>query len=50
MDCGDIVLDLKDVSAVGRDVIAFLGRCETDGVKLENCALYIREWLEREKD
>ena len=46
----DIVLDLKDVTLVGRDVMAFLARCEADGVKLENCAPYIREWMEREKD
>jgi hypothetical protein len=46
----DIVLDLKDVSLVGRDVMGFLARCEADGVKLENCAPYIREWMEREKD
>ena len=45
-----IVLDLKDVSWVDRDVIGFLVRCEADGVKLENCAPYIREWMEREKD
>jgi hypothetical protein len=24
-------------------------RCEADGVKLENCASYIRESMEREK-
>jgi len=46
----DIVLDLKDVSLVDRDAIGFLTRCEADGVKLENCASYIREWIEREKD
>jgi hypothetical protein len=28
----------------------FFVRCEADGVKLENCASYIREWMEREKD
>ena len=49
-DYRDIVLDLKDVSVVDRDVIGFLTRCEADGVKLENCASYIREWMEREKD
>lgn len=49
-DCRDIVLDLKDVSMVGRDVMAFLARCEADGVRLENCTPYIREWMEREKD
>jgi hypothetical protein len=46
----DIVVDLKDVSLVGRDVMCFLARCEADGVKLQNCASYIREWMEREKD
>jgi len=46
----DIVVDLKDVSLVGRDVMGFLARCEADGMKLENCTPYIREWMEREKD
>jgi len=49
-DYRDIVLDLKDVSLVDRDVMGFLARCEADGMKLENCAPYIREWMEREKD
>ena len=49
-DYRDIVLDLKDVGVVDRDVMGFLARCETDGVKLENCPSYIREWMEREKD
>jgi anti-anti-sigma regulatory factor len=33
-----IVLDLKDVSLVDRDVMGFLPRYEADGVKLENLA------------
>ena len=45
-----IVLDLKDVSMVDRDVMRFLARCEAEGIKLENCPSYIREWMEREKD
>ena len=49
-DHRDIVLDLKDVSSIDREVIGFLTRCEADGTKLENCAPYIREWMEREKD
>ncbi len=49
-DYRSIVLDLKDVSWVDRDVIGFLVRCEADGVKLENCPAYIREWMERDKD
>ena len=49
-DYRDIVLDLKDVGVIDRDVVRFLARCEADGVKLENCAAYIREWMERDKD
>ena len=49
-DYPDIVLDLKDVGVVDREVMLFFMRCETDDVKLENCAPYIREWMEREKD
>ena len=49
-DYRDIVLDLKHVSVIDRDVMLFFARCEADGVKLENCASYIREWMEREKD
>ena len=49
-DYREIVLDLKDVSLVDRDAMRFFARCEADGMKLENCASYIREWMEREKD
>ena len=49
-DYCDIVLDLKDVTVIDREVMRFFVRCEADGVKLENCAAYIREWMEREKD
>jgi hypothetical protein len=49
-DCRDIVLDLTDVGVIDRDVVRFLARSEADGVKLENCAAYIREWMERDKD
>jgi spore germination protein YaaH len=45
-----IVLDLKDVGVIDRDALHFFVRCEADGVKIENCAPYIREWMEREKD
>ena len=49
-DYRDVVLDLKDVSIIDRDVMRFFVDCEADGVKLENCTPYIREWMEREKD
>jgi hypothetical protein len=47
--CRNIVLDLKDVGVIDREVMRFFLRCEADGVKLENCPSYIREWMEREK-
>jgi hypothetical protein len=43
-----IALDLKDVTLVDRDAVKFLSRCEADGVDLENCPAYIREWIGRE--
>ena len=49
-DYHEIVLDLKEVGVVDREVIRFFMSCEADGVKLENCTPYIHEWMEREKD
>jgi hypothetical protein len=49
-DYRHIVLDLKDVSVIDLDVVRFFLHCEEHGVNLENCTLYIREWMEREKD
>jgi anti-anti-sigma regulatory factor len=49
-DDRDIVVDLKDVSLVDREAMRFFVRCEADGVTLENCTPYIREWMERETD
>ena len=49
-DYRNIVLDLKDVSVINREVMRFFAYREVDGVKLENCTPYIREWMEREKD
>lgn len=43
-----IVLDLKDVVLVDRDIVRFLQGCEGDGIELRNCPLYIRAWIEQE--
>jgi anti-anti-sigma regulatory factor len=40
-----IVLDLKDVTMVNENAIAFLVRCEADGITLRNCPAYVREWI-----
>ena len=49
-DYQSIVLDLRDVRLADRDAVKFLRDCEADGMKLENCPAYVREWVEREKD
>ena len=45
-----IALDLKEVKLVDQEVVRFLARCEADGIKLENCPPYVREWIVGEMD
>ena len=44
-----IVLDLKDLTLVGQEAINFLERCEADGITLEHCPAYVREWITRQR-
>ena len=44
-----IVLDLKNLTLVGPDAIAFLDRCEAQGITLKNCPAYIREWIKGQR-
>jgi len=43
-----IVLDLKDLTLVNREAVAFLAKCETH-MQINNCPPYIREWIRRER-
>jgi len=43
------VLDLEEVKLVDRVAVRFLGHCESHGIELLNCPLYIKEWILREK-
>ncbi|HEX2458277.1 MAG TPA: hypothetical protein VHI99_31570 [Vicinamibacterales bacterium] len=43
-----LVLDLKDVVLVDRDIVSFLRAREGDGIALRNCPPYIREWIARD--
>jgi anti-anti-sigma regulatory factor len=45
-----LVLDLKDVVLVDRDVVRFLRACDANGITLRNCPSYIRAWIEREEE
>ena len=49
-DYRNIILDLRELRLADRDAVKFLRSCERDGMKLENCPAYVREWMEREKD
>ena len=45
----DLVLDLREVTLVDVDVVRFLLRCEQEGIRIEHCPAYVREWMAREK-
>jgi hypothetical protein len=44
-----LMFNLRDVTLVNQDVVTFLADCETKGIKLENCPLHIRNWIDQEK-
>jgi hypothetical protein len=49
-DYRNLVLDLRDLRLADRGSVRFLRDCEADGMKLENCPAYVRDWMERKKD
>jgi len=42
-----IALDLKDLKLVDQPSVDFLEECETQGIELWNCPVYLREWIVR---
>jgi hypothetical protein len=47
--CNPLSLDLEEVTLLDRDSVRFLIRCESEGIQLVNCPLYVQEWITREK-
>ena len=45
-----LVLDLKDVVLVDREIVRFLRACKGGGIVLRKCPPYILEWIAREED
>ena len=45
-----LTLDLKDVRLVDGDAVKLLAIHESNGVRIDNCPLYIREWIRRERE
>jgi len=48
-DFRQVILDLAEMKLVDREVVRFLAGCEADGMKLENCPAYVREWMTKEQ-
>jgi len=45
-----VTLDLKDVRLVDSDATKVLAIHESNGGRIENCPLYVREWIRRERE
>ena len=46
---GVLALEMSDVTYLDPTAIAFLAECEANGIVLENCPAYLREWIDRGK-
>jgi hypothetical protein len=42
-----VAVDMTNVRLVDQDTVMFLAAYEAQGVKLLNCAAYVREWITR---
>ena len=47
---GPLTLDLKDVRLVDGEAVRLLAILESNGARINNCPLYIREWIRRERE
>lgn len=44
-----IVLDLEEITLVGRDAVECLAHLEAQGIRLVNCPEYVRTWIAAER-
>jgi len=45
-----LTLDLKDVRLVDGEGVKLLAIYESNGGRIDNCPLYVREWIRRERE
>jgi anti-anti-sigma regulatory factor len=45
-----LTLDLKDVLLVDDEAVRLLASYESNGLRLNNCPRYIREWIRSKRD
>lgn len=48
-ESGALTIDLKDVRLVDDEAVKLLAICESNGARIDNCPLYIREWITRQR-
>lgn len=44
-----VIFNLRDVTLVNQNAVKFLAQCEAEGIKLENCPLHVRKWIDQGK-
>jgi hypothetical protein len=44
-----VMFNLRDVTLVNQNAVTFLAHCEAKGIKIENCPLHVRNWIDQEK-
>lgn len=44
-----LIFNLRHVTLVNQDAVAFLADCQAKGIKLEDCPLYVRNWIDQQK-
>jgi len=49
-ELGELTLDLKDVRLVDGEAAKLLAIYESNGVRIDKCPLYVREWIRRERE
>jgi len=42
-----VAINLRDVTLINRDVVAFLAECEGKGIELDCCPLHVRSWIDQ---
>ena len=47
--CAPVILDLRGVRLVDREVVTFLADFEANNGRITNCPNYIREWIRSER-
>ena len=43
-----VELDLEEVGLVDVEVVRFLGKCRSQGIRLLGCSQYITDWIDKE--